>query len=409
MLKIGNLGIDEIVKEFGTPLYVYDEVNVLKQICDYKKYFASEKFDTEIIYASKALDIKYMYELANKAEIGIDVVSGGELYGAHIAGYDMKKAYFHGNNKSKEEIDMAIKYGVKTIVVDNILELKYLLQNVKVEFDVLIRINVGVSAHTHEYIVTSHPDSKFGIFIEDAEVDEAVQLLNKSENLHFKGFHSHIGSQIFDMQGFVIAIDKLFDLVKKYKAESLNLGGGIGIRYTDEDKPLSIKNACEILIEACEISMKKKDVTIKKVMIEPGRSIVGEAGYTLYTIGYQKVTRNKHYYFIDGGMTDNIRPALYHAKYSCDIASKLDNDKCIKATIAGKACESGDVIIKDVMLPKADKDDILVVYSTGAYGHSMASNYNQNLKLPIVFVNKDKAKLVVRRETYDDLYHLSVK
>ncbi len=408
-MRIGNVDVKELVRDYQTPLYVYDEGKIKSVVKEFKDNFKSDNFSTDVLFACKALDCLYMYNLANKLGLCLDCVTGGEIYGAYKAGFNMKNVFFHGNNKSEDEILMAGKYGVGNIIIDNLDEVKMLeevLKDTDYHFNVMMRINIGVSAHTHQYIITAHPDSKFGFFIESEDIFTAVEMIKKNKNLSFKGFHSHIGSQIFDKEGFLIAVSKLFGLMAKFdfEFEWLNLGGGFGIKYTDEDKPIPYDEVSKMLIDKVNEEMKSTGIKISRLLIEPGRSIVGEAGYTLYTIGQLKKTKNKMYYFIDGGMSDNIRPALYQAKYACDVVDKESSEKKNLVCIAGKCCESGDVIIEDILLPEAKKNDILVVYSTGAYGYSMSSNYNKMLKPAMVFVDNGNVKLACKRQSYDDLY-----
>ena len=409
MFKIGNFSANDLKEKYGTPLYVYDEVQIKKNINEYKDNFKSNLYDTKIIYASKAFSSLYMYKLVKENNIGVDVVSGGELYGVIKEGINPNDIHFHGNNKSEAEMDMAINYKVKNIIVDNFDELKIWAKkaaNINYDLYIMLRINVGVSAHTHEYIVTAHPDSKFGYYIENADIFDSIKLIDATPNMKFMGFSTHIGSQIFDMTGFTVTIEKLFDLMKKTNREIdyLCLGGGCGVRYTDEDKPLTLAEFSKIIINKVNEEIKKTNINIKELSIEPGRSLVGNAGYQIYTINQMKKALNKTYYFIDGGMNDNIRPALYGAIYSVDIANKIDMEKTEVVSIAGKCCESGDVLFKDVKLPKAEANDLLVVYTTGAYGYSMASNYNRLPRPAVVFVNGKDSKLTIKRETYEDLY-----
>ena len=409
MFKIGNLSAEELREKYGTPLYVYDEAQIKQNINEYKDNFKSDLYETKIIYASKAFSSLYMYKLVKENNIGVDVVSGGELYGVIKEGIDPNNIHFHGNNKSEAEMDMAINYKVKNIIVDNFDELKLWAKktpNINYEINIMLRINVGVSAHTHEYIITAHPDSKFGYYIENEDIFDSIKLIDATTNMKFMGFSTHIGSQIFDMKGFELTIEKLFDLMKKTnrKIEYLCLGGGCGVKYTDADKPITLKEFSRILIDNVDKEIKKTGINISELSIEPGRSLVANAGYQIYTINQMKKALNKTYYFIDGGMNDNIRPALYGALYSVDIANKIDEPKTMEVSIAGKCCESGDVLFKDVKLPKAEANDLLVVYTTGAYGYSMASNYNRLPRPAVVFVSGSSSKLAIKRETYEDLY-----
>ena len=408
MLQIGKVRCDDLLKACGSPLYVYDEVQIEKKIEDYQTYFKSDRFNTEIIYASKAFTCVSLLEKLNVYGCSIDVVSGGELFVAKKAKVPFERIYFHGNNKLDDEVYMALEYGVKTIVIDNMYEVDKILaiaEKMRKKVHVLIRINPKVEAHTHEFIMTATSDSKFGISIEQKkDIEKMITKIKTSKYVIFDGFHSHIGSQIFEEHAFVITIDKMIAFINELgvNVSILNIGGGFGVKYTDEDTPLSTKKLCIKLIEAIEQSLQNHNIQLDKVCMEPGRSIVGEAGHTLYEVGFTKKTQNKEFIFIDGGMADNIRPALYDAKYACAIANKMDEPKNYTYEVAGKCCESGDIMIHDALLPKVETKDILVVYTTGAYGYSMASNYNCLNKPAVVFVKEGKARQVIRRETYED-------
>ncbi|HHU16891.1 MAG: diaminopimelate decarboxylase [Anaerovoracaceae bacterium] len=412
ILKVGGVSCDKLADTCGTPLFVYDQEELEKQLWSYKKYFRSDLFETEIIYASKAFTCNAMLHLLKQYGFGLDVVSGGELYIAHKADFPMDQVYFHGNNKTIDELELALNLRCKTIVLDNDMECKALIdtaERMQKSASVLIRVNPGITAHTHKYIITGDMDSKFGVALNDEKMlMEMIESINNSQYLSFEGFHVHIGSQIFDLKAYEILIERMIKRIKKMKTDykieikALNLGGGFGVRYTEEDEPNSIREVCERIINKCEAELKASDLSIKKLMIEPGRSIVAEAGYTLYRVGYLKQTPNISYIFVDGGMTDNIRKALYDAKYECDLANKMDLKKTIKYTVAGKCCESGDILIENAMLPKAQMGDLLVVYGTGAYGYSMASNYNRLNKPAVVFVKDGKTRIVIKRESYSD-------
>ncbi|MDE6656765.1 MAG: diaminopimelate decarboxylase [Anaeroplasmataceae bacterium] len=401
------MNYQELKKKYGTPLYIYN-IDIMKAIIEqYQNHFHSSAFDTEIIYASKALNIKAMLRLIMRYNLSLDVVSLGELYTAKIVGFPMEKVYFHGNNKSEEELLFAIKENVGTIVVDNLDELRKInflaaAQNKKI--NIYIRLNVGVEAHTHKYIVTAHVDSKFGVLYGSNEYEQMIELIKESDFIHLQGFHSHIGSQIFDLTPYDVAIQKLVYITKDFPSPlGINLGGGFGVTYTAQDKPISCDVVASHLIQMMEEELKKQNAKISKLSIEPGRSIVAEAGQTLYTIGGIKQTPNKLYYFIDGGMTDNIRPALYQALYTADIVGKENHFKNKVVTVAGKCCESGDIIIENIFLPQANLGDLLLTYSTGAYGYSMSSNYNKALTPAVVFVENGKDELVVKRQTLEEL------
>lgn len=406
-MKISNVDVKLLKDKYNTPLYIYDVTHLKKNMLGYLDYFKSNNFDTEVLYASKAFCVKEMLRLVKALNMSLDVVSLGELATAKAIDFPMDRIYFHGNNKSVYELEYALDNKVGTIVVDNLMELialEEICKNKNVKCNILIRLNLGVEAHTHKFIVTSHVDSKFGVSYNSNDYLEMINLLKNSKNVHLDGFHSHIGSQIFDLNAFTAAVEKLVVIVKDFNYPlTLNIGGGFGVHYTDEDKPIPFDIVSKTLISTCEKALSQNNIKIKKLCIEPGRSIVAEAGYTLYTIGYTKKTPNKEYYFIDGGMTDNIRPALYQAKYDADIVGKENELKNHIVTIAGKCCESGDLIIENIPLPKASTGDLLITYTTGAYGYSMSSNYNKALTPAVVFVEDGNDKLVCKRQSYEEL------
>lgn len=406
-LVIGGLTASELAARYGTPLYVYDQEKLEKNLEDYVKYFKSDLFPTKILYASKAFQTIGMLNLVARYGLGVDVVSAGELYTALHSKVPVEKIHFHGNNKTTQELRMAFENGVTHIVADNVMELAEiaeLAEEYQTNMNIQIRLNVGIEAHTHEYIVTTHIDSKFGIAFGSEDYKDCLTIFDESSYLHLEGFHVHIGSQIFEMDAWYAAIDKMLGYLKDFAYPmTLNLGGGFGVRYTDEDQPMTIKENMEQILSYLEEKIKETGIILKEVVIEPGRSLVAEAGMTLYEIGYQKQTPNKHYYFVDGGMGDNIRPSLYQAKYACDVANNMDAEKTEFVTIAGKYCESGDVLIHDVYLPPVKKGDLLAVYSTGAYGYSMSSNYNRNATPAVIFVKNKEAHVVVKRQTLADL------
>ena len=407
-MEISGVKVKDLVKEYGSPLFVYNQNKIENQLQIFKKNFVSDQFSCDVIYASKAFNCKAMIQLVQQNGCSLDCVSGGELYTAFKAGFDMKRVYFHGNNKSKEEIQMALKYHVGTIVVDNVMEvelLRELSKDIAYDVSILLRINPGVEAHTHKYIVTADIDSKFGVSIENKdEIFKIVDTVFSSSHLYFNGFHAHIGSQIFDSNAFVAEINTICTFVKQLNIpiSTLNLGGGFAAYYTSEDHPIPIEEVCKVIVKAVE----KNDISISKLWIEPGRSIVAEAGSTIYTVGFMKQTLHKNYVFVNGGMSDNIRPALYQAKYDCVIDGKEENEKVCHYKIAGKCCESGDVLIEDAYLPKVKSNDLLIVKTTGAYGYSMASHYNKALGLPVIFCKEGKSQQVIRGETYEDLIRL---
>jgi len=412
ILEIGGLKVTELASKFSTPLYVYDQNQIEATLTTFINHFKSEKFPTKIIYASKAFQSVQMINLIAEYGLGLDVVSGGELFIALEAEIDRDMIYFHGNNKTPDELKLAFKSGVKHIICDNFMELEVideLSRKYKQKMNIMLRLNVGIEAHTHEYTITTHIDSKFGFAWDSDECKKCLDLLARHPYLEFEGIHCHIGSQIFDLTAWYASIDKLVTYLKTFaRPLVLNIGGGFGIKYTEEDQPIPLAESLKLLIRYVERTILEQNVNISELIIEPGRSIVGNAGSTLYTVGYQKQTPEKLYYFVDGGMSDNLRPSLYQAKYSCDIANKLDAPKTEKVTVAGKCCESGDILIHDCMLPVAEQGDILVVYTTGAYGHSMSNQYNKNVVPGVVFVKDGVAKEIIRRQTLEDLLHYEV-
>lgn len=413
LLEIGGVSSDKLAAACGTPLFVYDEAELEKRMQDYKSSFRSELFATEVIYASKAFTCKAMLQKLKRFGFGLDVVSGGELYLAKQADFPMEQIYFHGNNKTDAELEMALSLGCGTIVIDGAMECRRLVElaeKQKTPVKAMIRINPGIAAHTHKYIVTGDLDSKFGVTLREEDVlIEMAGMIASSGCVSLEGLHVHIGSQIFDLRAYDALIERMMKLIKKLKTKhmievrQLDLGGGFGVYYTEEDEPGAVNEVCGRIIEKCETELKNNEIVLDKIMIEPGRSIVAEAGYTLYRVGFLKDTPNKSYLFIDGGMTDNIRVALYDARYDCDLANQMDREKTKKYTVAGKCCESGDILIENAELPEAEPGDLLVVYGTGAYGYSMASNYNRHGKPAVVFANAGKARVVIKREKYEDL------
>lgn len=417
-LEIGGISTVELAKTYGTPLVVYDVAQIRKRASEFKKAFEKEQVKGRVTYASKAFSSVAMIQLMNELELGLDIVSGGELYTAQKANFPMEKIHFHGNNKSVEEIEMALDAKIGHIVVDNFFELQLLERICKekqIKARILLRITPGIEAHTHEYISTGQEDSKFGFDLMSGQVEEALFFAQKSEWLVLDGIHSHIGSQIFSTTGFVMVIEKLAEAMAKWQEEYkfmptiLNVGGGFGIRYVKEDTPLPAEQYVEEILQAVKKETEKRGLPLPEVWIEPGRSLVGEAGTTLYTVGSEKEIPNiRKYVAVDGGMGDNIRPALYQAKYEAVLANRLQ-DKCEETvSIAGKCCESGDMLIWDLPLPKATAGDLLAMFCTGAYGYSMASNYNRLPRPAVIFVENGKSQLIIRRETYEDIVRLDL-
>ena len=413
ILTIGGVSVEKLEKEYGTPLYIYDLELIEKKIGIIKESFKSKKFQTKVVYASKAYLSKAMCQVVNKNGLDIDAVSGGELHTILSSGFPVKGIHMHGNNKTLEEIEMCVENEIGSIILDNnseIIKVNDICKKLNKKMDVMLRLNIGIDAHTHEYIKTAKHTSKFGESIFDENIVNIVKNIVDSERLNFLGFHCHIGSQIFDETAFCEGVETMVLFTKKIATDlnieipEINLGGGFGVRYTSEDTDIDLGKIIEKVVKALENSLEENDFSIKKVSIEPGRSIVAEAGSTLYKIGGTKKTfGGEKYIFIDGGMTDNIRPALYQAKYEAIIANKLNSNEKEVVTIAGKCCESGDIIIKDIELAKVREEDLVLVSCTGAYGHSMSSNYNKALKPAVVFVKDSKTYLASKRESYEDL------
>lgn len=413
VLHIGGISVEKLRDEYGTPLYIMDQKLIEDNMKKYKEYFVSEKFKTQVIYATKAFLNIGMCQLVNKFGLGVDAVSDGELFTIKHSGFPMENVYMHGNNKSDLELEMCIDYGVGTIIVDSFSELKKLEEICRIKKEkvkVLLRVNPGIEAHTHEYIKTSKDSSKFGETIYEDKIYDIIKEFQKSEYVELLGFHCHIGSQIFDTKAFYEEIEtmmKFIETVKEklnFNTRVLNLGGGFGIYYVQGDKELNIPQIMKKMVEILENKLDEYEISLEKVIIEPGRSIVGNAGTTIYTVGGTKITHSgKKYIFVDGGMADNIRPALYQAEYEGCIANKMNEKTSDEVTVAGKCCESGDMLIKDTFMAEAQAGDILAVATTGAYNYSMASNYNRLKKPAVVLVKDGKSRLLVRRETYEDL------
>ncbi|MGL4672688.1 diaminopimelate decarboxylase [Cetobacterium sp.] len=413
VLEIGGVSVTDLKNEFGTPLYIYDLEGMEKKIRDLKSGFTSKKFKTNIVYASKAYLSKGMAQFIEKFGLHIDAVSGGELETIFSADFQRDKIHMHGNNKSLDEIEMCVENSIGSIILDNRDEIDRVgevCKKFKKNMDVMLRLNIGIDAHTHEYIKTAKHNSKFGESIFDTEIDEIVKKIINREELNFLGFHCHIGSQIFDEMAFCEGVYTMVKFTKemsqKFNIEipDINIGGGFGVRYTEEDTDVDLKKLMKKIIDCIENTLEEEEFNIQNVWIEPGRSIVAAAGSTLYTVGGEKKTfGGEKYIFIDGGMTDNIRTALYSAKYESVVANKLNETKKEVVSLAGKCCESGDVIIKNARLAKCSLNDLILVSCTGAYGHSMSSNYNKALKPAVVFVKDKKSYLISRRETYQDL------
>ncbi len=409
-LEIGGCDVSELVQEFGSPLYILDE-ETLRTACHqyrdaFKRYYPGE---SQVLYASKAWNCLAVCAIVGSEGLGIDIVSGGELYTALKAGLDPNKLYLHGNNKSLDELKLAIESGC-TIVVDNWLELKTLATltvDRQTPIRVMLRLTPGIECHTHEYIRTGHLDSKFGF--DPNQVDELFKFISQQSSLAFVGLHAHIGSQIFELQPHqdlgTVMVQWLGKAAQHGLAiQELNIGGGLGIRYTESDDPPSIddwvKVVCESVVAACQ----SQNIPMPKLLSEPGRSLIGSACVTAYTIGGEKTVPGiRTYLSVDGGMSDNPRPITYQSIYRAVVANRMSAPMTTQVTIAGKHCESGDILIKEAHLPETRSGDILVVMATGAYNYSMSSNYNRLPRPAAVLVNAGEANIVLQRETYEDL------
>lgn len=413
-LHMGGCDLKKIAEEFGTPAYVMDEATIRKNCRAYtesiNKYYDGNGI---ALYASKALSCKYIYRIIKEENMGIDVVSGGEMYTALSAGFPAEKIYFHGNNKTDAELNMAIENKIGRIIVDNETEL-IRLNNIAAEHNVcaniMFRIKPGIDAHTHDFIMTGQIDSKFGVALETGEAEEIVKKAVGLENINVTGFHCHIGSQIFELAPFELAAEKMMNFIADIKdkygldVSELNLGGGFGSKYIDADSPIDYGSYMCAVSEVVKRVADERNIKLPFVIVEPGRSIVAEAGLTLYTVGSVKeVPEVRTYVSVDGGMSDNPRYVLYQAEYT---AMAVETPAAVAnkpVTLAGRCCESGDLIGENIKLPEVKAGDILAVLTTGAYNYSMSSNYNRLPRPPIVMIKDGKPQLAVRRETYEDL------
>lgn len=412
-LEIGGCDTSDLKAQYGTPLYIVDEQSVRNRCREYIEAFKASGLKFQVAYASKAFCVMAMCRLADEEGMSLDVVSDGELYTALQAGFPADRIHFHGNNKTPEEIEMALDAEIGCFVVDNLIEL-HMLQAIAAEknrkVNILLRVTPGVEAHTHEYISTGQTDSKFGFDIGNGSAYEAVQLAEAQANIQLMGIHSHIGSQIFEVEGFQMAVQRVAEFAASVKEglgvvfKVVNLGGGFGIRYVDGDTPLQVSQYVKAITDAVKNHFAGLGSELPEIWVEPGRSIVGDAGTTLYTVGTSKdIPGVRKYVAVDGGMTDNPRPALYESKYEALLANRAKEEPEETVSIAGKCCESGDMLIWDLELPKVETGDLLAVSCTGAYNYSMASNYNRIRKPAVVFVKDGQSNLVVRRESLADI------
>ena len=418
-LTIGGMDAVSLAKEYGTPLYVYDE-NLIRKTCRDFKNSLNEYYDGngQVLYASKAFSCKEIYRIVGSEGLGADVVSAGEIYTALAAGFNPQNLFFHGNNKTYDELEYAISNGIGRIIVDNLTELEAINEIAKKEnkqVKIQLRIKPGIDAHTHDYIRTGQIDSKFGFSLENGEAMQAALKATEYDNISLLGVHCHIASQVSETEPFCEAADIMMNFINEFYLKTgvmfkeLNLGGGFGVKYIEGDSQIPFDS----FLKAVSLELHKKadelSIPLPKVYIEPGRSIVGPAGVSLYTVGAVKTIENvRTYVSIDGGMSDNPRYALYQADYTVEIANKADKTKNMIATVAGKCCESGDLIQEQVTLANPQRDDILAVCVTGAYNYSMASNYNRIGRPPIVMLRDGTSYLAVRRETLENIISLDV-
>jgi len=415
-LIIGGCDAVSLADEFGTPLYVFDEATLRGKCAEYREEFAQRYPDTLVIYACKAFINRALAQLFKEEGLGLDVVSGGEIAIAHSVGFPLERAYFHGNNKSRQELELAIRWRIGHIVVDNFYELS-LLDNVAKEAGIsqqcLLRLSPGVDPHTHAYTTTGVIDSKFGFPL--AQAEKALTKVMSSSYFELKGFHFHIGSQIFELSPYKQAIEIVLDFAAEmgskygFIPQEFSIGGGLAITYTEDSPAPTIGEFADSIASTLLEKSKMLNLEPPRLVVEPGRSIVGPAGVALYTVGaIKEIPGLRKYVSVDGGIADNIRPALYGARYEAVVANKMENAFLERVTIAGKLCQSGDILIKDIDLPKLDPGDIIAIPGSGAYCLAMASNYNASLKPAIVLVNDGRARLIRRRESYEDLMSYDV-
>ena len=418
ILTIGGCKTTELAKQYKTPLYVIDEESIRSVCREYQnafKKYGDKNPDKKLfrpLYASKALCVGALAKIISSEGFGFDTVSMGEIYTLYKAGIDMKTVLFNGNNKTPEELELALKVDIGRYSVDNFYEIELLsdlTQKYSKKIDIILRITPGIECHTHEYIQTGQIDSKFGFDLH--QIDDAVEkILKNSDYMNLKGIHAHIGSQIFEDKCYYdeieILVEELSRINRKFdlSLNEINIGGGLGVKYTKTDKPPEIEEIGNGILNKLEECIKKYEIEPPVIYIEPGRSIISQAGITLYTIGSMKqVLNGTKYVSVDGGMADNPRPSMYQAEYEADIVTKMNDEKTEKVTIAGRFCESGDILIKGIILPKVEFGDILCVYNTGAYNYSMASNYNSVEKPAMVLVNNSQSDMIINREILEDL------
>ena len=410
-LTIGGCDMVDLAQKYGTPLYVVDE-QTIRSICkDYKKAFSKYE-KTNMMYASKALCNSAVSRIIASEGLGFDAVSGGEIYTLYKAGIDMSKVLFNGNNKTPEEIELAIKYGVGRFSIDNFHEVN-LISEISKKYNktvnALLRITPGIECHTHKYIQTGQLDCKFGFDL--SQIDSIIEhILNIDKNINIRGLHAHIGSQIFETKCYYdeveVLVKEIARIEEKFgiKLDEMNIGGGLGVKYVESDNPPSVQEIADVIIKSLTENIEKYKINKPTIYLEPGRSIISTSGVTLYTVGSSKQVPNMTKYIsVDGGMADNPRPSMYQAEYLAELVTSHSERDSEVVTIAGKFCESGDILINGIELPRLNAGDVLCVYNTGAYNYSMASNYNRAVKPAMVLVNNCQSDIIVYRETLEDL------
>ncbi len=399
-LEVGGCDLVEIAAEFGTPAYVYAPEDIRARARSFLDAFSRRTDSFEVLFASKAAPVTAIYELCREAGLSVDVASGGELHMALRAGFDPERIFMHGNNKTERELRYAFESGVGCLVLDSFDEIARADALLDRPQRVLLRLTPGIKPSTHSHIQTGQLDSKFGFGLADGLAGRAVDAVDSSRNLELVGIHAHIGSQIFELEPYLGAIEAMADFARDLGPEIINVGGGLGIAYAAEDQPPSIDRYVDVKVEGIRRLFER----VPRILIEPGRSLVGNAGVTIYRLGTVKeIPGVRTYVAVDGGMSDNLRPMLYDARYEALIADRAGAVPDRRATVAGMHCESGDVLVRDAMLADPTVGDVLVTPATGAYGYAMANNYNGVPRPPVIFCEGGRAELVVRRESWDDL------
>jgi diaminopimelate decarboxylase len=398
-LEVGGCDVVELAREFGTPAYIYAEDDIRSRARAYLEAFRSRTDDFEVLYASKAAPITAVYRVCAEEGLSVDAASGGELHMALRAGFDPRRIYMHGNNKSEAELREAAEAGVGYLILDSFDEIARAEALLDRPQDVLIRITPGIEPSTHGYVQTGGLDSKFGFGLRDGLARRAIGTVRESTVLRLVGLHAHIGSQIFELEPYVQAIEALAELAES-ELSILNVGGGLGIAYTSDDEPPSIDDYVDVKVRG----VARLFDPVPRILIEPGRSLVGNAGITAYSVGTVKeIPSVRTYVAVDGGMSDNMRPIIYGSRYEALVANRAAEPPDTPVTVAGMHCESGDILVRDALVAAPSVGDVLVTPATGAYGYAMANNYNAVPRPPVVFCRDGDARLVVRRETYDDL------